>query len=70
MSEELPDEFQNLSPILSTTKVAELLGMTRAGISNLLNSGDLKGFRAGHLWRIHRGDFLKYIGFIENSNQD
>lgn len=68
MPEELPDEFQNLSPILSTTEVAKLLGMSRAGISNLLKNGDLEGFRVGRSWRIHRKDFLKCVGFTENSN--
>ncbi len=67
MASKLPDEFQNLPPVLSTTEVAKLLGMTRAGISNLLKNDDLKGFRVGRSWRIHREDFLKCVDLKQNS---
>ncbi len=70
MPNKLPDEFKDLPPLLTTTEVAKLLNMTRANISYLLNRGKLEGFQVGGAWRIHRADFLKKVGFTENSNQD
>ncbi len=63
LPKKMPLEFQNLPALLSTTTIAELLGVSRAGVTEMLKRGDLKGFQIGRYWYIHRGDFLKAVEF-------
>lgn len=63
LPKELPSEFKDLPPLLDTETIARLLGLTRAGVVKMLERGDLAGFRLGRLWRVHRADFLKVVGF-------
>lgn len=63
LTKQLPDEFKNLPPLLDTKTVAKLLNITRAGVVKMLERGDLPGFQLGRIWRVHRADFLKAMGF-------
>lgn len=69
LPKEIPDEFKDLPPLLDTTKLSKLLGITRAGVVKMLERGDLPGFQLGRYWRVHREDFLKALGF-EIDNED
>lgn len=54
-SHELPDRM------LSTNDVAELLGISRAGVYRLVHSGDLVGHRVGHIYRFTRDSVQNFL---------
>lgn len=60
---QLPDEFKDLPPLLSTDKVASILGITRAGVIKMLERGDLPGIQIGRLWKIYRDQLLEKLGY-------
>jgi excisionase family DNA binding protein len=65
MVKELPPEWAKLPPVLTTAQVAEMLKVHINTVSNLLERGELKGFRVGRVWRVHRDDLLRYVGLAD-----
>ncbi len=54
----MTDDF---GEILAVTDVMELLYIGRNTVYQLLNSGELKGFRIGRIWKILRDCLSNYI---------
>ena len=54
----MTDDF---GEILTVTDVMELLYIGRNTVYQLLNSGELKGFRIGRTWKIPRDCLSNYI---------
>ena len=69
LTQQLPPEFKGLPAILNTKTIAELLDVHPNTVTGLLDRGKLKGFKVGRVWRVHRRDFLRYIG-LENGEDD
>jgi excisionase family DNA binding protein len=69
MVKELPPEWAELPPVLNTTQVSKLLDVHINTVSNLLERGDLKGFKVGRVWRVHRDDLLKYVGLANGEEE-
>ena len=69
MTKELPPEWAELPPVLTTAQVARLLKVHVNTISNLIERGELAGFRVGRVWRVHRRDLLKYVGLSDGEEQ-
>ena len=53
--------FSNYDEVLTVSDVAEILYIGRNTVYELLNSGELKGFRIGKTWRIPKVNLEKYI---------
>lgn len=49
-------------PALSPAEAADILGVTRQTIYNLIERGQLRRFKVGRLTRIPTGDVLALIG--------
>ena len=47
--------------VLSVSEVAEYLGVGKNRVYELLNAGQLKGFRMGSTWKISRMALENYI---------
>ena len=47
--------------ILNFKQVREILHIGKSSLLNLLNSGEIPGFKVGNLWRVCKGDLLLYI---------
>ena len=54
----LTDDFQE---ILTVDDVMQMLYIGRNTVYNLLNSGELKGFRIGRTWKIPKDCLTDYI---------
>ena len=52
--------FENYNDIMSVNEIAEALHCSRNRVYELLESGQLKGFRLGHVWKINKSDFIKF----------
>ena len=57
---------ESVNQYLTPREVMDLLYIGKNTLYQLLNSGQLKGFRIGKLWRIRR-EALR--GFVERANQ-
>ena len=53
--------FTEYQAVLTVADVAELLFIGKNTTYELLNSGELKGFRIGRGWRIPRENLEEYI---------
>ena len=53
--------FEKYDDVLTVTDVAEILFVGRNTIYDLLNSGELIGFRIGRGWRIPKANLEEYI---------
>lgn len=53
--------FEKYDDVLTVTDVAEILFVGRNTIYDLLNTGQLKGFRIGRNWRIPKVNLEDYI---------
>ena len=49
-------------PILTVRDVRELFSIGKNKVYEMLNSGEIKGFRIGRDWRIEKETLMKYIG--------
>jgi len=49
-------------PAVSPAEAADLLGVTRATIYNLIDRGELRRFKVGRCTRIPTGDILALVG--------
>lgn len=49
------------SEVMTIKEAMEFLSIGKNTIYSLLSSGELKGFRIGKLWRIHRSSVQDYI---------
>lgn len=47
--------------VLTTTQAAEILGMSREGVAQLVDRGELRGFRVGTHRRIRREDLDAFV---------
>lgn len=47
--------------ILNFKQVREILQIGKSSLLNLLNSGEIPGFKVGNLWRVCKEDLLLYI---------
>ena len=62
LKEPAKNEVENNKTKFYTFKEAcELLGIGRHGLYNLINSGKLKGFKIGSLWRFTDEEIERYI---------
>lgn len=55
------DYGEDLLTILTVAEVAELLYVGKNRVYELLASGELKGFRLGHIWKIPKESLEIYI---------
>ncbi len=55
------NQLNNEYEILTPEQVMKYLNIGRNAIYILLNSGELKGFRVGHKWKIPRKALDEYI---------
>ena len=53
--------FDEYPDILTTEEVSDLLRAGYNSVYELLNSGKLKGYRNGRVWRISKESIKKYI---------
>ena len=53
--------FDEYPDILTTDDVSEILRAGYNSVYELLNSGKLKGYRNGRVWRIPKESIKKYI---------
>ena len=53
--------FDEYPDILTTEEVSDLLRAGYNSVYELLNSGKLKGYRNGRVWRIPKESIKKYI---------
>lgn len=53
--------FEKYDDVLTVTDVAEILFVGRNTIYDLLNAGQLKGFRIGRSWRVPKNNLEEYI---------
>ena len=53
--------FSEYSDILSVGDICEILLIGRNRTYELLNSGDIKGFRVGRTWRVPKKNLETYI---------
>ena len=61
-SNPVPTEKENsILTVLSVSEVAEYLGVGKNRVYELLNDGNLKGFRMGSTWEISRMALESYI---------
>ena len=52
--------FENYGDILSVEEVAKALSVSRNRIYALLQSGELKGHREGHVWKVLKIALIDY----------
>lgn len=64
----VPDEWQNLSPILSVQEVASLLGVHENTVKKWISDKTLKAFKQGRVIRVYRSDFFKFAGIDEDES--
>lgn len=50
-----------MQEIFTPEEIAEKLKVTRLTVHRWLRSGDLKGFKAGKMWRVTREDLEKFL---------
>lgn len=50
-----------LSDLITVDELCELLSIGRNSAYSLLNSGDIKAFRIGRIWKISRESVFEYI---------
>ena len=53
--------FSNYDDVLTVSDVAEILYVGRNTVYELLNSGELKGFRIGKTWRVTKDSLVSFI---------
>ncbi len=54
--------YQNeLSDLITVDELCEFLSIGKNSAYSLLNSGELKAFRIGRIWKISREAVLEYI---------
>lgn len=56
---------EGLPLMLSCEQAAQVAGVSRKHIRNLLIRGELRGVRLGMAWRIPRDAFLQAVGLVE-----
>lgn len=49
------------SDLITVDELCELLSIGRNSAYSLLNSGDIKAFRIGRIWKISRESVFEYI---------
>ena len=50
-----------LSDLITVDELCELLSIGRNSAYSLLNSGDIKAFRIGRIWKISKESVFEYI---------
>ena len=55
------NDSEDLLTILTVAEVAELLYVGKNRVYELLASGELQGFRMGHVWKIPKESLASYI---------
>jgi excisionase family DNA binding protein len=48
-------------PVLTSKEVQAILKISKAELNVLLNTGQIKAFRVGRLWRIRKSDLDKFM---------
>ena len=49
-----------MSDIISTREAAEILGVTQAGVTDLLRRGTINGQKLGREWMVYKDSLLEY----------
>lgn len=47
--------------VLNFKQVREILHISKNLLLNLLNMGEIPGYRVGNLWRVNREDLIEYM---------
>lgn len=53
--------FENYNDVLTVAEVMEVLYCGKNTVYEILNSGELAGFRIGHTWKIPKASIIDYI---------
>ncbi len=62
--------FNNDYDVLTAYEAMDYLGVGENTLYKLLNSGELKAFRIGRVWKIPRKEIEKYIDKSIESNEN
>ena len=62
--------FNNDYNVLTAYEAMDYLGIGENTLYKLLNSGELKAFRIGRVWKIPRKEIEKYIDKSIESNEN
>ena len=62
--------FNNDYDVLTAYEAMDYLGIGENTLYKLLNSGELKAFRIGRVWKIPRKEIEKYIDKSIESNEN
>ncbi len=54
-------QWSDLPLVLTSDQAARVLQVKRRTITNMLDRGDLHGFRIGKEWRISRAELLRFV---------
>ena len=58
-----------MEALLTITDVSERLKINRSTVWRLLDSGELRGFRIGRVWRVKEEDLAAYIEGLRGRGQ-
>ena len=53
--------YENLSDILTVKEIAEFLKVNSITIQRAIKRGELKAFKPGKDWRVHKEDLIEWI---------
>lgn len=54
-------QWSDLPLVLTSDQAAMVLQLTRRTITNMLDRGDLHGFRVGKEWRVSRTELVRFV---------
>lgn len=54
-------QWSDLPLVLTSDQAATVLQLTRRTITNMLDRGDLHGFRVGKEWRVSRAELVRFV---------
>jgi excisionase family DNA binding protein len=54
-------QWSDLPLVLTSDQAAAVLQLTRRTITNMLDRGDLHGFRVGKEWRVSRAELVRFV---------
>jgi len=62
-------ELQNMTELLTTKQLQDLLGVDRVTVYRMLNDGRLRGVKIGNQWRFPKSELNRLLGEAEEQNE-
>lgn len=63
-------DWSQVPVVVDVAYVSVLLGLHPRTIEKQLKNGELKGFKAGKVWRIRKEALAEYMGYDVNHNRE